>query len=307
MHIYLPIAEQSVNILSLILMGGVVGLLSGIFGVGGGFLITPMLLFFGISPAVAVGSQAAQILGSSVSGVFGHLRRRNVDIKMGIVLVVSGVFGSLFGVILFAILSGFGYIDFIVRVSYVLLLGSVGFLMFRESMRAYLIGKGKLKMKRKRVKKKRAIGANFPIKIRFRQSGIYVSVFLPIFLGFNIGILSAILGVGGGFVMVPAMIYILGMPTRLAIGTSLFQVIFVTGNATFWQAGLNNNVDILLAILLLLGSAVGAQFGVRIGAKVEGTKLRLILALMVFTVAFVLFIGLFVTPDDIYSIRLGSR
>ncbi|MCH9845436.1 MAG: sulfite exporter TauE/SafE family protein [Alphaproteobacteria bacterium] len=307
MHIYLPIAEQSVNILSLILMGGVVGLLSGIFGVGGGFLITPMLLFFGISPAVAVGSQAAQILGSSVSGVFGHLKRRNVDIKMGAVLVASGVFGSLFGVVLFAILSGFGYIDFIVRVSYVLLLGSVGFLMFRESMRAYLINSGKLKIKRKRVKKKRSFGANFPIKMRFRQSGIYVSVFLPIFLGFNIGILSAILGVGGGFVMVPAMIYILGMPTRLAIGTSLFQVIFVTGNATFWQAGLNHNVDILLAILLLLGSAVGAQFGVRIGAKVDGTKLRLILALMVFAVAFVLFVGLFISPDDIYSIRLSSQ
>ncbi|MCH9852862.1 MAG: sulfite exporter TauE/SafE family protein [Alphaproteobacteria bacterium] len=307
MHIYLPIAEQSVNILSLILMGGIVGILSGIFGVGGGFLITPMLLFFGISPAVAVGSQAAQILGSSVSGVFGHLRRRNVDIKMGTVLVTSGVFGSLFGVLLFAVLRGFGYIDFIVRVSYVLLLGSVGFLMFRESIRAYLITSGKLKMKRRRVKKKRAIGANFPIKMRFRQSGIYVSIFLPIFLGFNIGILSAILGVGGGFVMVPAMIYILGMPTRLAIGTSLFQVIFVTANATFWQAGLNHNVDILLAILLLLGSVVGAQFGVRIGAKVDGTKLRLILAVIVLVVAVALLIGLFITPDDVYSIRLSSQ
>ncbi len=307
MNIYLPVAEQSVNALLLISMGGSVGMLSGIFGVGGGFLLTPMLLFIGISPAIAVASEATQILGSSVSGFFAHWRRRNVDIKMGSVLVASGMAGSLFGVWIFGLLREFGYIDFIVRVGYVLLLGIIGGLMCWETVRGYLIAKGKIKTKRSKRKKKRGIGSGLPIKMRFRQSGIYVSIFLPIFLGFNVGILSSILGVGGGFVMVPAMIYILGMPTRLAIGTSLFQIIFVTANATFWQSGLNQTVDILLALLLLVGSAVGAQFGVRLGAKIDGSKLRFILALLVLIVALFLLVDLFTAPEDIYSIRLANQ
>ena len=304
MNIYLPIAEQSVNAFLLIGMGGIVGVLSGIFGIGGGFLLTPLLLFIGIPPSVAVASEAPQILGSSVSGFFAHWKRRNVDIKMGVVLVFAGLVGSLFGVWLFGLLQGFGHIDFFVRIAYVILLASVGSLMFWESLRAHLISLGKIKVKRAtKGKKKRPLTAALPYKMRFRQSGIYISVLMPIILGFLSGVLAAILGIGGGFIMVPAMIYLLGMPLRLAVGTSLFQIIFVTANATFWQSGLNQSVDILLAILLLIGSVIGAQFGVQLGAKVDGVKIRIVLAIIVLAVCLSLVVDLLTQPANIYSIR----
>ncbi len=304
MNIYLPIAEQSVNFLLLVSMGGVVGLLSGVFGVGGGFLLTPLLLFIGIPPAVAVGTEANQILGSSVSGVFAHWRRRNVDLKMGSVLVTGGVFGSFVGVWIFALLREFGYVDFFVRIGYVLLLGAVGSLMLWESVVSLLRKSGKIKRKRGQRTKKYRFGVGLPLKVRFRQSGIYISGLVPLCLGGIVGILSAILGIGGGFIMVPAMIYLLGMPTRLAIGTSLFQIIFVTASATFLQAGFNQTVDIILALLLLTGSVFGAQFGARIGARIGGAQLRIVLAVLVLLVCLFLVWELLSHPADIYSVRL---
>ena len=304
MNIYLPVAEQSVNLLLLVTMGGVVGMLSGIFGVGGGFLLTPLLLFIGISPAIAVGTEANQILGSSVSGFFAHWRRRNVDVKMGTVLVLGGLVGSIIGVWLFSVLRQLGHIDFFVRMAYVVLLGSVGGLMLWESIVAFLRDIGKMKRPRIQKKHKLRFGTTLPMKIRFRESRIYISVFMPLLLGGVVGMLSAILGVGGGFIMVPAMIYLLGMPTRLAVGTSLFQIIFVTANATLLQAGFNQTVDIVLALLLLIGSVFGAQFGARIGLKIGGAQLRFVLALLVLAVCLSLLFALFSSPSDVYSVRI---
>jgi uncharacterized membrane protein YfcA len=302
MHIYLPIAEMSVNIFMILGMGVGVGMLSGIFGVGGGFLMTPLLIFIGVPPAVAVGTEANQIVASSVSGVMAHWRRGNVDFKMGGMLLLGGFFGSTLGVYLFQWLQTLGQIDLVIKLSYVIFLGIIGGLMMIESARAMMRSRSAAGGGARRKLHQHNWAHGLPFKMRFRKSKLYISALLPIAIGFLVGILSAIMGVGGGFVMVPAMIYLLGMPTNVVVGTSLFQIIFVTANATFFQATLNQTVDVVLALLLLLGGVVGAQLGTKVGAKLRGEQLRGLLALMVLAVCGKLLVDLLLTPEDVYSI-----
>lgn len=306
MYIYLPIAEMSVNIFLILGMGAAVGMLSGIFGVGGGFLMTPLLIFMGVPSPVAVGTEANQIVASSVSGVMAHWRRGNVDFKMGGMLLAGGFVGSTFGVFLFKWLQTLGQIDLVIKLSYVVFLGIIGTLMMVESLRAMLRARSAGATSPRRGHQRNWMHA-LPFKMRFRKSKLYISAILPIAVGFFVGILSAIMGVGGGFVMVPAMIYLLGMPTNVVVGTSLFQIIFVTANATFFQATLNQTVDIILALLLLIGGVIGAQIGTKVGAKLKGEQLRGLLAAMVLAVCFKLLFDLVATPDDLYSLSpLGA-
>ncbi len=300
MQIYLPIAEMSVNVFLLLGMGAGVGFLSGLFGVGGGFLMTPLLIFIGIPPAVAVGTEANQIVAASVSGVLAHWRRGNVDFKMGLVLLLGGLAGSTLGVMLFSFLRGVGQIDLVISLCYVIFLGIIGALMLYESAKTMRRRKTAPGQRRKLHQHNWVHG--LPLKMRFRRSKLYISALMPLGIGFLVGVLAAIMGVGGGFVMVPAMIYLLGMPTAVVIGTSLFQIIFVTANVTFLQAYFNQTVDVVLALMLLSGAVIGAQFGARAGAKLHGEELRGLLALMVLAVCGKLFFDLLVTPSDIYSI-----
>ena len=298
MQIYLPIAETSINIFVLLGMGGGVGFLSGLFGVGGGFLMTPLLIFVGIPPTVAVATEANQIVASSVSGVLAHWRRGNVDFKMGSMLLIGGVVGSTFGVWLFSILRSLGQIDLVIKLSYVVFLGIIGGLMFLESSRSILRSRRQAPPKRRTHNWLHGL----PFKMRFRRSRLYISALLPLSIGVFVGILSAIMGVGGGFVMVPAMIYLLGMPTSVVVGTSLFQIIFVTANATFLQATMNQTVDIVLALILLIGGVIGAQIGARAGAKLNGEQLRILLAMMLLAVCVKIGLDLVLTPDDLFAI-----
>ena len=300
MQIYLPIAELSVNAFLLLGMGAGVGFLSGLFGVGGGFLMTPLLIFVGIPPAVAVATEANQIVASSVSGALAHWRRGNVDVKMGVVLLIGGFIGSTLGVWVFGLLRGLGQIDLVIRLSYVVFLGIIGALMLVESLRA-------ISRQRKPGGKRRKLHQHnwlhgLPFKMRFRRSKLSISALLPLGIGVLVGILAAIMGVGGGFIMVPAMIYLLGMPTAMVVGTSLFQIIFVTANVTFLQAWQNQTVDVFLALLLLTGGVIGAQFGTRAGAKLPGEHLRSMLALIVLGVCCRLAYDLLARPDDLFSI-----
>jgi len=300
MNIYLPIAEISVNVFLLLGMGGAVGFLSGLFGVGGGFLMTPLLIFIGVSPAVAVATEANQIVASSVSGVLAHWRRGNVDFRMGGVLLVGGTLGSMFGVWLFTYLRSLGQLDLVITLCYVVFLSTVGGLMFIESSRALFRRRRQGDVKRKLHQHHWMHG--LPFKMRFRKSKLYISALLPILIGFIVGVLAAIMGVSGGFIMVPAMIYLLGMPTSVVVGTSLFQIIFVTATVTFLQASHNQTVDALLALILLTGGVIGAQIGTRAGTRLRGEQLRILLALMVLAVCGKLFFDLVVTPDDLYAI-----
>lgn len=302
MHIYLPIAEMSVNIFLILGMGGAVGFLSGLFGVGGGFLMTPLLIFIGVPPPVAVGTEANQIVASSVSGVLAHWRRANVDFKMGFVLLLGGFVGSSLGVILFKYLQNLGQLDLVIKLSYVIFLGIIGFLMLWESSRTIIRSRSAAARRGKLHQHNWLHG--LPLKIRFRKSKLYISAILPFLIGAIVGVLSAIMGVGGGFIMVPAMIYLLGMPTSLAIGTSLFQIIFVTANVTFLQALTVQTVDILLAVLLLTGAVIGAQFGSKYSVRMKGEQLRALLALLVLGVCVKMIFDLTVMPADLYSIAL---
>ncbi len=302
MHIYLPIAEMSVNIFLILGMGGAVGFLSGLFGVGGGFLMTPLLIFIGVPPPVAVGTEANQIVASSVSGVLAHWRRANVDFKMGFVLLLGGFVGSSLGVILFKYLQNLGQLDLVIRLSYVIFLGIIGFLMLWESSRTIIRSRSAAARRGKLHQHNWFHG--LPFKMRFRKSKLYISAILPFLIGAIVGVLSAIMGVGGGFIMVPAMIYLLGMPTSLAIGTSLFQIIFVTANVTFLQALTVQTVDILLAVLLLTGAVIGAQFGSKYSVRMKGEQLRALLALLVLGVCVKMIFDLTVMPADLYSIAL---
>lgn len=304
MDIYLPVAEMSVNLFLLLGLGTGVGFLSGIFGVGGGFLMTPLLIFIGIPPAVAVGSQATQILASSVSGVMAHIRRKTVDIKMGLVLVAGGSVGSVIGVYLFAWLRSLGQIDSAISISYVVFLGIIGGLMFVESLSALI------KTSRKGGRKRRKLHQHhmfhrLPLKMRFQQSRLYVSAITPFLIGVFVGILAAIMGVGGGFVMLPAMIYLIGMPTAVVVGTSLFQICFISALTSFLHAYNNFTVDIVLALLLIAGGVIGAQFGARAGAYLRGEQLRILLAILVLSVGIKLAFDLVVTPTEPYSINFG--
>ena len=301
MYIYLPIAEVSVNAFVLLGLGGLVGVLSGMFGVGGGFLMTPLLFFIGIPPAVAVATEANQIVASSFSGVLAHVKRRNVDFKMGGVLLVGGLIGAGVGVFIFNYLKSLGQVDLLVKLCYVVFLGIVGSLMFTESLRT--LRKSKQILVSKSRKKRTWIHA-LPLKTRFQVSGLYISAIPPVVIGFLVGILAAIMGVGGGFIMVPAMIYLLGMPTKVVVGTSLFQIIFVTAFTTMLHATTNYTVDIVLAVLLLVGGVIGAQFGTMLGAKLKAEQLRILLSLMVLLVCAKLAFDLIVQPSELFS--LGS-
>jgi uncharacterized membrane protein YfcA len=299
MQIYLPIAEVSVNAFLLLGLGGLVGVLSGMFGVGGGFLMTPLLFFIGIPPAVAVATQANQIVASSFSGVLAHFRRKTVDFKMGTVLLIGGLAGAALGVVIFNTLREIGQVDLLVKLSYVLFLGVIGVLMFFESLRAI-----RRRRRGESAPKRRSrtwIDA-LPFKMKFRTSGLYVSVLPVLVVGALVGVLAAIMGVGGGFIMVPAMIYILGMPTKVVVGTSLFQIIFVTAFTTLLHATTNHTVDLGLALLLLVGGVVGAQFGTQIGLKMRAENLRILLALLVILVCANIALGLLLRPQELYSL-----
>ena len=305
MQIYLPIAEISLNILLLLGIGGAVGFLSGMFGVGGGFLLTPILIFIGVPPAIAVATQANQVVGSSVSGLLAHWSKDNVDFKMGSVLLAGGFIGSTVGVVLFGVLKRIGQIELVINLAYVILLTGIGALMLFESLRAILRMRWRAGMPRKLHQHTWVHG--LPLKMRFRRSRLYISALLPLALGFVIGILSAIMGVGGAFLMVPAMIYLLGMPTRIVVGTSLFQTIFVTANVTFLQAVQNQTVDVILAFVLLVGGVIGAQIGGRVGGRVQAEYLRVSMAVLVLLLGIRLSYELVATPPDLYSIvEIGS-
>ncbi|MBV1868277.1 MAG: sulfite exporter TauE/SafE family protein [Marinosulfonomonas sp.] len=304
MQIYLPIAEASVNAFLLLGLGGIVGILSGMFGVGGGFLMTPLLFFIGIPPAVAVATEANQIVASSFSGVLAHLRRKTVDLKMGGVLLIGGLAGAALGVRLFNILKQMGQVDLLVTLCYVVFLGIIGGLMFIESLRAILRSRSPNAVPKR--KKHNWIHA-LPFKTKFRTSGLYISVIPPLVVGVAVGILAAIMGVGGGFIMVPAMIYLLGMPTKVVVGTSLFQIIFVTGFTTLLHATTNFTVDMALAVLLLIGGVVGAQIGTRIGLKLKAEQLRILLAIMVLGVCGKLAMDLLLQPAELYSLGRGGH
>ncbi|HYE52968.1 MAG TPA: sulfite exporter TauE/SafE family protein [Azospirillaceae bacterium] len=300
MQVYLPIAEISVNALLLLGLGGLVGFLSGLFGVGGGFLMTPLLIFIGVPPAVAVGTQANQLVGASVSGVLAHWRKRNVDIKMGVFMLAGGGLGTVLGVWIFGRLQALGQIDLVISITYVVFLGTVSSLMLTESVRTMLRGRKAGAASRGKLHHHTWLHG-LPFKTRFNRSRLYISGLLPVGIGFVGGLLVAIMGIGGGFLLVPAMIYLLGMPTALVAGTSLFQIIFTTGIAAFLQAASNRTVDIMLALLLLVGGVIGAQFGTRAGAHLRGEQARALLALMVLAVAVKLLVDLLVTPEDLYS------
>ncbi|PRD41016.1 permease [Phyllobacterium phragmitis] len=305
MGIYLPIAELSVNMLVILGMGAAVGFLSGMFGVSGGFLITPLLIFYNIPPAVAVATGVNQVIASSVSGALAHFKRRTLDFKLGLLLVAGGLVGSLLGIYLFSLMRVLGQLDLIVSLLYVVLLGTVGGLMLVESWRALQRVRQGQPVNLKRPGQHNWIH-RLPLKMRFRASKIYVSVIPVLAIGFFIGVLAAIMGVGGGFIMVPALIYLLRVPTNVVIGTSLFQVTFVTAFATVMQAMTNRSVDIVLAMLLMVGGVIGAQYGARVGQKLRGEQLRLLLALLVLAVALRLAFGLFVRPDNLFSIAIAD-
>lgn len=303
MQIYLPIAGMSVDALLILGMGGLVGFLSGLFGVGGGFLMTPLLIFIGIPPAVAVGTQANQLVGASLSGALGHWRRANVDVKLGVVMLIGGLVGTVIGVWIFGLLQSIGQIDTAISLAYVLFLGVIGSMMLVESLRAMLRrrrasgGRGKLH--------RHMWLHGLPLKMRFHRSKLYISALLPVAIGAVGGILVAIMGIGGGFLLVPAMIYLLNMPIGLVAGTSLFQIIFTTAIATLLQAATNQTVDVVLAFLLLVGGVIGAQLGTRVSGRLRADLARLMLALMVVAVASRLLWDLVVRPADFFSITSG--
>ena len=300
MQLYLPIAEVSVNIFLILGLGGLVGVLSGMFGVGGGFLITPLLFLAGIPPAVAVATSTNQIVASSFSALLGHLRRRTVDMTMGAVLLAGGLVGSGLGMAVFNWLRARGQVDLLVELSYVIFLGTVGAMMLVESLNALL--KSRRPGARPKRRKHYWVHA-LPLKMKFRVSGLYISAIPPLLVGLSVGVLAAIMGVGGGFIMVPAMIYLLGMPTKVVIGTSLFQIIFVTAFTTLLHATTMYTVDMVLALALIVGGVVGAQLGAVIGAKLRAEQLRILLALLVLAVCGQLALGLVLRPAELYEIQ----
>lgn len=303
MNLYLPVAELSANIFLLLGLGGAVGMLSGLFGVGGGFLMTPLLMMLGIPAPVASATDANQIVAASISGTIAHMRRGNVDFKMGTYMVVGGLIGSKLGVQLFQWLQALGQIDFVIKILFVVMLGVIGTFMFIEGLHALRGtdsgGSGKNKV---------ALASRLPLPFRvyFPTSGLEASVLVPLIVGGFVGVLAAIMGVGGGFIMVPAMIYLIGMPTQVVVGTSLFQILFTTANTTFWQAAQNQTVDIVLALLLLIGSVVGAQFGTRLGSRLQGEQLRILLALIVLATGVKLALDLTLTPSELFILGHGG-
>jgi len=309
-QIYLPIAEIPVNILLILLLGLVTGFLAGMFGIGGGFLATPFLMFIGIPPAVAVSTSANQIIASSVSGLMVHLRKGTVDMKMGLFLVIGGFIGSTFGVSLFRILQKAGQIDLVIALVYVIFLGSISIMMLVDSIKTLSTKKYNIVWEKKdsdRFERFLAWIDQLPWQIHFPKSDITVSVIVPTVLSVGIGILVSLMGIGGGFMMIPAMIYILRMPSAVVVGTSLFQIIFIASNATFLQAITNNSVDIVLAFLMIISSSIGAQMGTRAGYKVDADNMRSFLALIIFLVCLKMFFSLFAAPEALYTVEVLKR
>ena len=294
---------MNVNVLLIVLIGMLVGGLSGLFGVGGGFLMTPLLIFLGIPPAVAVGTEAPHVLASSVSGVIAHWRRKNVDFKMGFFLMIGGVVGSTVGVNLFKILRIFGQIDIVIQMLFLIFLGFIGFSMAFESAKTTITKYRTTSSIRTKLHQHSWIHG-LPFKLRFHRSKLYISTIPPIVIGFFVGVLSAMMGVGGGFIIIPAMVYLLGMSTNVVVGTSLFQIIFVTANSTFFQSYLNQTVDIVLASLMIVGGVIGAQIGARLGTKLKAEYLRGILAILVLAVCAKIFTDLTLTPANLFSLDL---
>ena len=304
MQLYLPIAEVSVNAFLILGLGGIVGFLSGMFGVGGGFLITPLLFFIGVPPAVAVATGANQVVASSISGVLAQLRRKGVDFQMGTVLLFAGIAGSAIGVWVFSIMTRLGQVDLFVQLSYVLFLGLIGAMMLQESLRSLMRSRrpGGAPIRRAHV---HSWVHGLPFKMKFRASGLYISVIPPALIGAAVGFLAAIMGVGGGFILVPAMIYLLGMPTKVVIGTSLFQIIFVSAFTTVMHAVTSQTVDMMLALVLIFGGVIGAQIGSRVGVHLKAEQLRVLLSLLVVAVALRIAVDLLIQPAELYSIMPG--
>ncbi len=305
-HMYLPIAGNSVNILTIFGLGGFVGLLSGIFGVGGGFLMTPLLIMFGIPATVAAATDSNQIVGASTSGTLAHWRLGNVDFKMGFLLLIGGIIGGTLGVQVIKVLRALGNADFLITVTYVLMLGGVGSYMFFESLQG--LKKEKAVVKEVKPKKESAYARllnKLPLQTRFEKSGVSISLLLPLIFGTLVGILAAIMGVGGGFIMVPVMVYLLRMPMHVVVGTSLFQILFTCVNVTIMQSVSNHTVDFVLALLLLLGSTIGAQVGTKISKKLKGDQLKILLACLVLLVCAKMLADLLLPPDIMLSFKGG--
>jgi uncharacterized protein len=302
MQLYLPIAEVSVNAFLILGLGGIVGFLSGMFGVGGGFLITPLLFFIGVPPPVAVATGANQVVASSVSGVLAQMRRKAVDFQMGFVLLAGGMVGSATGIWVFALLTRLGQVDLFVQLSYVIFLGLIGAMMFQESVRSLLKSRSGGPVRRAHT---HTWVHGLPFKMKFRASGLYISVLPPLAVGALVGFLAAIMGVGGGFIMVPAMIYLLGMPTKVVVGTSLFQIIFVTAFTTIMHAITSQTVDMMLAALLIVGGVTGAQLGTRVGVRLRAEQLRILLAALVLGVAIKIGLDLLLQPEELFSVMPG--
>ena len=301
MDVYLPIANLSVNGLVIVLLGATTGILSGMFGVGGGFLTTPLMIFYGIPPTVAAASAASQVTGASVSGVFAHSRRGGVDYQMGAVLVAGGIIGTGVGAALFSLLQALGQIDVVINILYVVLLGGIGSLMARESWQVMKAQKSGVPVPA-RKRRHHPMVASLPLRWRFYRSGLYISPLAPLILGIFTGILTMLMGIGGGFVLVPAMLYILGMSANVVVGTSLFQILFVTMATTMMHSLTTKAVDVVLAVLLLIGSVSGAQIGAQWAQKLPAARLRFVLAAIVLVVALRMALGLGWRPDEIYSI-----
>ena len=300
MQVHLPIAEMSISAEVIFLVSAFVGFLSGVFGIGGGFLTTPFLIFSGIPPGVAVGTQASQLVASSVSGAIGHWKRNNVDLKMGMVMLVGGVIGSFVGIMIFKLLQFLGQVDFAISIIYVILLSSIGVMMLGESVFSKFFKKRNYRKEFNTLKISPFI-ASLPYKMRFPRSKLFISALVPGGIGFVGGVLASVLGIGGGFLLVPAMIYILGMPTLLVAGTSLFQIIFTTASATIMHAVFNQTVDMVLAIILILGGVIGAQVGISFARHVKPSQARLIMAAMVLIVALQLAYNLLMEPGELFS------
>ncbi len=301
MHVYLPIANLAVNVLVIVGLGLLTGLLSGMFGVGGGFLTTPLLIFYGVPPTVAAASSASQVTGASVSGVFTHSKRGGVDYQMGSVMVAGGILGTLIGAFLFKLFTALGQIDTLINILYVVMLGGIGSFMARDAWREIQAKRsGQALPARKR--RHHPLVASLPLRWRFYRSGLYISPLAPLILGIFTGILTMLMGIGGGFVLVPAMLYILGMSGNVVVGTSLFQILFTTIATTLMHSITTHAVDIVLASLLLLGSVTGAQLGVRLAMQVPAERLRMVLAALVLIIAIRMGLGLTYRPEALFTV-----
>lgn len=306
MDLYLPIAEMPMNVFLLLGMGAAVGFLSGMFGVGGGFLLTPLLIFSGISPAVAVASVSSQIVANSASGVLAYLRKKTVDLKLGLYLTLSGIIGSSIGVWVYGALRGAGQLDVVIALCYVAFLGTIGMLMTVEAVRAIVAKQRGTPLPVRRPGQHSWI-AGLPLRVRFHRSRLYISALPVVALGAAIGFLGALLGIGGGFIMVPALIYLLKVPTTIVIGTTLVQTLGTMAFTTFMQSATNQTVDVILGLALMVGGVVGAQFGARVGQSLRGETLRLLLGLLVLSVGLRFAVDLVARPDELYSIsRMGG-